>query len=823
MQNESKKALEKIEYFTLIAHISSYASSEEGRKATLALLPFTDEKCARRAALPKKALLSLLEKENFSLPAWQPVGKSVSLLEEKRTLSADEMLSLLIFTDAAIKWKTSILREIENMNESAKRAEEYVALKKEADGIYDFAEERHLLRSLINYDGSIVETPLLKEIRQKKREKLKARDEVFRKYTKDTRLSKDLSLNEAVLKGERRLLALKTAAKNKIQGVVHSFSETGSTVFVEPLEAIRLTNEIATFRNKEENEIRRILRDASASLFQSSSRFAFSLAILTKLDSSFAAAKWAKKNSAHFATSSSEFALKGARHPLLENPVPLDLYFPKGVRALVITGSNAGGKTLSAKTAALFAALHASALPVTAEESRIPFFSSFFVDLGDEQSLQNSLSTFSARIKNLSEILEKADENSLILMDECESGTSPSESAALSISILDELLERGAHILVTTHLDELKKYAYEKKEAENACVEFDEKTGRPTFVLRVGIAGESHAIELAARSSFPPKVIENAKRRLDSSSRGASALISSLEEKLNEAERKLILIACREEEIARKEKRLAEKERSLKAALKEKEEKKLTEADEFLTRARKDVAKTVRLLREGELSLEKTKGAAVLLSSLTDELKEKKAKFENQKVNSKEPEETKAPEKKKKRMKNALALLYAKPLSSRESTKERDELFPGDQIVYKMNGMSGKVVQKVKKDEYIVTVGSMTFHAKRSALSLAEEGEASRAFYSVELSECAGGSRAKSELKLIGMRAKEAAVLIERQINLAILHNLPSFSIVHGKGDGILQQLVSDILTHSMAVESFSFAPPEDGGTGKTYVHMHSS
>jgi DNA mismatch repair protein MutS2 len=475
-----------------------------------------------------------------------------------------------------------------------------------------------------------------------------------------------------------------------------------------------------------------------------------------------------------------------------------------GVRTVIVTGPNTGGKTVALKTAGLLALMNQSglALPV-AEGTKLPLFDGVYADIGDEQSISQSLSTFSSHMVNMAGITSRAGERSLVLLDELGSGTDPEEGSAIAMALLDCLIEKKARLIVTTHHGILKNYGYTRPGVENASMEFNARTLAPTFRVVMGIPGESRAVDIASRVGLDPAIVARAREYLSEEQTDVSALIAGLKEKRRELDE--------EAERGENEQRRLKEERR-KADLKELRlrQKELQLKQEgagrlsrLLDESRKQLENLVRELKEGEgnVTREQTLGVKAFLSSLEAS------------VNA-ERESLKAEEK-------ALHASFAEGGETGKAPAPEGGYGPGREVLVGETGRRGRIVRQGKKSasggrSWIVETGPIKINVAEKDLSPAPAAAAVKP--DIAVPDLAPSAPAQGELNLIGMRTAEALDALDRQINAAVLSGLHNFAVVHGKGDGILQKAVHERLKHEKAVADYYFSRPEMGGFGRTEV-----
>ncbi|MDR0290836.1 MAG: Smr/MutS family protein, partial [Treponema sp.] len=583
---------------------------------------------------------------------------------------------------------------------------------------------------------------------------------------------------------------------------------SGQTIFVEPEDVVEKNNELLIEQRNLDAEIRKILLDVTKSIAERRDELKMFHALLLSVEVLMAKARYSLESGGCFSEEGSggdfPIILIQARHPLLENAVPVNLAMDGNTFALIITGPNTGGKTVALKTVGLFAMMNqlGLALPCAAG-SAIPVFDGVFADIGDEQSIGQSLSTFSAHITNIANIISHSGSRSLVLLDELGSGTDPQEGSAIALAILDCLIEKNARLIVTTHLGILKNYGYSRDAVENASVEFDSRTLSPTYRIITGIPGESRALDIAARNGLPAAIIEKARTYLDSGYSDVSALISGLKEKHREldtltekakSEDLRLLDVRRKADL--KELRLRQKEFELKAGLAGK-------LRLLLDESRKTLENLVRELKEGEMTREKTLKVKEFLGELARTVDAENAALE---------EEEQA---------IADALRHGETNSS--IVPPAAEFIPGMEVFAGAARRRGVLIRQDKKSSagniWIVEIGSLKISfPERELVPAAPSRQPPKPSISMVDFAASSSSVARSEINLCGMRLEEAIEAMRRQLDMALLHGLGAFSVVHGKGDGILQKGVHEWLKQESAVADYYFAHPEMGGFGRTEV-----
>jgi DNA mismatch repair protein MutS2 len=646
----------------------------------------------------------------------------------------------------------------------------------------------------------------------------------------DSALREKLASSVPVLRGDRQVLAVKVQYKNNFSGIVHEMSQTGQTVFIEPEDVVLRNNDLIQAEYALEVEIRRIIKEVCSRLKDFTSGFEHAHKLMMILDMTHACASYAIENRCAFIQTStlSEkndtkiIDLKQARHPLLgQNAVPVDVCFPDKCRILIITGPNTGGKTVTLKTIALLSLMNQAGFPVPVNEySVLPVFEKIFADIGDTQSIDESLSTFSGHMKKIALSCKFASEKSLVLLDELGSGTDPLEGGALAMAVLDRLLERKAFVIVTTHHGILKNYAYTHENCINASVEIDSRTLTPTYRIIMGLPGESHALDIAKQSGLDCRIVENARKYMKNENADVSVLIKTLTEKYEE-------LNLLEKEARKKEKIISEKWRKvdlkdLKLRQKEMElrEQGYKKSRIFIDENRRMLENLVRELREGEVTREKTIKVKETISALEAKVQEEKTAL------SSEEEELAAAES-----------LIGSSTSEKENS-EKINWKSGMEVFAGASRQKGVLIDRAKKGYWNVQFGSLKMAVKETALVPAPESKKTEPLVTVEIVKDTDNlvlglpddrvqfrgklsDKPVFELRLLGMRVEDALKALERQIDLCVLNSFKSFSIVHGKGTGALQEAVHKMLSQTSCVSEFHFARPEEGGTGKTYVQLN--
>lgn len=838
------KVLEEIDYFKIRDSVASFCVSEEGKQDFLQRLPYTEYNQIEFLKKLSREWQTYISNSNGNLiSGWEPVNYLIPIIKTTgASLSLDQVRALGQFCTSVKKVQTGISNHYVNL-ELRKLYEQMLKLP-------DMSETEKKIFRVITPDGELRDLPEIAAIR-KEIASLNAKiKNIMRKFTSDQKFDSVLESNVPVLRNGRQVLAVKSSLQSRIPGIIHEVSQSAQTVYVEPEEAVICSNELIQKEHELQLVIKKILTELTESLQPSIPQINIAFPLMKMFDTTAACAKWGIEHNCVYALpcKNEPPALVKACHPLLgEKAVPIDIRFMDGKRVLIITGPNTGGKTVTLKTFALFAMLNQAGIPLPcAEGSRLPVFKNIYADIGDSQSLAQSLSTFSGHMKNIAEAVKNATSDSLILLDELGSGTDPQEGTAISMSVLDFLIEKKSFVLVTTHQGILKNYGYTNPSCVNASVEFNQSTLSPSYHLLMGVPGESHALDIAEKSGLPKDICKSARNYIATEQADVSALIRGLNKKHIELNKVQKEVEKQKNEYQDKYDRLKERELSVRKKEHELKNGKVQELNDFLIHSRRTLENLVRTLKEGEITRDKTLGVKQFISELEkDTLRlDSKVEAEEEKLNkdlqdfNKEQQKRKHPasnKKTKQKMSNAEALKYATPIIrdsvNMEVTEEPLTFHPGAIVIAGSNKSEGTLIKLEKKGMWSVQFGSLKMNMKEKELTVISNGKTEELKASVSIDSMIQSSsggfivekdspRPVFELRLLGMYSEEAIRALEKQIDLCILNNFMHFSVIHGKGDGILQQAVRDYLSHCPQVDSFEYAPAEDGGAGKTYVNL---
>ena len=608
-------------------------------------------------------------------------------------------------------------------------------------------------------------------------------------------------LQEAVIttRGGRYCIPVKAEYKSQVPGMVHDQSKAGSTFFIEPMSVVRLNNEIREYEVKESEEIAKILASLSAMAGNYTAELDTDYDILSQLDFIFAKAKlsFEYKGSEPIMNTRGYINIRKGRHPLIDSRkvVPIDVSIGDEYSELIITGPNTGGKTVTLKTIGLFSLLGQSGLHIpAADNSELTVFNDIFADIGDEQSIEQSLSTFSSHMKNIIEILAKADSNSLVLFDELCAGTDPTEGAALAISILTSLHKLRVTTVATTHYSELKIFALSTEGVQNACCEFDVATLAPTYRLLIGIPGKSNAFAISGKLGLPQYIIDDAKESLASEDVAFEDVISDLEKSRVTIEREKLELEEYKKEVE-----------DLKNQLKAKNERLDERSDNILQKAREEASAILREAKETAddaiRKLNKANAAGMSVAEL---------------------------EKQRQRIKDNINKVdKGRALKSQAPARQHkaSDFHIGDRVHVASLNLDGTVhTLPNQKGELNVTIGIMNYNVNMSDLTIIEEAsemrklkQKSSGIGKLKMSKTASIS---PEINLIGMTSDEAIMTLDKYLDDAFLSHISPVRIVHGKGSGVLRNAVHNYLKRQKHVKSFRLGSFGEGDYGVTIVEF---
>ena len=787
------KVLTTLEYTKIIDLLTEKADSEPGKKLCRDLVPSTDLSAIRTAQRETKdALVRLFRIGSTSFGSNRDLGFSIRSLEIGSSLSMSELLKLASFLDNVSRIKTYGKKEREYLPNDS--------LDVYFEGLTPMTQLANEINRCILSEEEMADdaSPRLKSIR---RSKLSTNEKIHSQLTSMVNGAYRTFLQDAVItmRDNRYCIPVKAEYKSQVSGMVHDQSSTGSTFFIEPAAVVNLNNQLKELDLKEQEEIEVILGDLSSQAAVHTSELAADQKIMTTLDFIFAKAKLAMEQNATEPIFNTEhyIQIRKGRHPLLDKKkaVPIDVRLGKDFDLLVITGPNTGGKTVSLKTVGLFTLMGQAGLHIPAlDRSELSIFSEVYADIGDEQSIEQSLSTFSSHMTRVVHILQHADADSLCLFDELGAGTDPTEGAALAIAILNYLHDRGIRTMATTHYSELKIYALSTNFVENACCEFDVETLRPTYRLLIGIPGKSNAFAISSKLGLSDEIINAAKEQISKEDESFEDVIADLEQSR-------VTIEKEQQEIAEYKERI----RTLQEQLQKKNEK-IDQAKDKILRDANEKARAI--LQEAKDVADETirdfnkAGASADIKEL-----EKKRQKVRDKINEKNG-------------KLALGNTQKKPAD--QKTVDPKKLKKGDSV--KIISMNLKGIVNTLPDargNLFVQCGIMRMQTNVNDLvPVKEETITAPALQRTNTGKLkmSKSFSVSSEINLLGCTVDEAIAKLDKYLDDAYLAHLPSVRVVHGKGTGALRNAVQSHLKRLKYVKEYRLGEYGEGDAGVTIV-----
>jgi DNA mismatch repair protein MutS2 len=783
-----QKTLRVLEYDKVKEQLLEHVSSSLGREKVKLLVPSTNyEEVVELQETADEGATVLRLKGHAPLGGVTDVRPNVKRAKIGSMLHPHELLDISTTMYASRQMK----RFIEEIVENGQELPILLAYVDRMTSLYDLEKK---INSCIGDGGEVLDSASdkLRTIRQQIRGAESRIREKLESMVRSSNASKMLSDAIITIRNDRYVIPVKQEYRGVYGGIVHDQSASGQTLFIEPQVVVDLNNTLQEARVKEKQEIERILLMLTSEVANEADIILENVEVLAELDFIFAKAAYAKRLKATKPKLNNERYMKlfKARHPLIPQDVVVanDIELGGDFTTIVITGPNTGGKTVTLKTIGLCVLMAQSGLQIPAlDGSEICIFKNVFADIGDEQSIEQSLSTFSSHMVNIVDILEKADFESLVLFDELGAGTDPQEGAALAISILDEVYNRGARVVATTHYPELKAYGYNREKVINASVEFDVNTLSPTYKLLIGVPGRSNAFEISKRLGLSERVIDRARNHISTESNKVENMIAKLEESKKNAERE-----WHEAEELRKQSEKLHKE--LQRQIIEFNE----QRDQMLLKAQQEAEKKVE---------ESKKEAESIIRELRHLRKEQLA-------NVKEHELIEA----KSRLEGAVPTLVKKDKKPIQQEGPKKMLRPGDEVKVLTFGQKGQLLEKVSDKEWQVQIGILKMKVKESDM---EYISSPKQVEKRPLATVKGKDyHVNLELDLRGERYEDAMLRVEKYLDDAMLAGYLRVSIIHGKGTGALRQGVQDILKKHRGVKSFRYGDMGEGGLGVTVVEL---
>ena len=803
-----------LEFDALRLLLRGYASSPLGQKRIASLKPSTDRdwiQSQQELATEMQEFRRVGGRFDFS-----GLIEIDSLVKKSRiagaVLETTEIRDVLLVVDRAAEW-----REIALHPPAAMRSE-WKGVRELSGQIVDFTEFLRWFRNKIQPDGTLEDkaSPELARIRREIERQRRGIQESLRGYLR--RLAEGGTVQDELItiRGERFVIPVKVEQKRRVQGVVHGASSSGQTVFIEPLETIEQNNELVRLLEEEMAEIHRILLEMTQRIGAQAAGILAAVDVLCELELQFAKAHFAEDYncvSVQLSEDSrgSRLLLHNARHPLLERNlklkgipvVPISIEMEGERRQLIITGPNTGGKTVTLKTVGLLALMAQSGLPVPADRAELPVFDAVLADIGDYQSIEQNLSTFSAHVTNIDFISRTATAQSIVLLDELGSATDPEEGAALAVAIAGHFSGIGCLTVISTHHTSLKVYGANTPGVVNASVGFDEATLQPTYELKIGVPGASAGINIARRLGLNPAIIDSAKARLGSQARDVGQFLDKLHADLREAENERLGLRTREQELEKEKAHLAsEGRKEQQAKIREMEKKVESLLRDFEYQAREAVI----AIQDRAAAQKLSKDAERRIAKMRREFREQ---FDSTVVAHSTGADRNDP--------------HAQPQIVRHVSE-------GDTVKLKSTGRPARIVRKVDENHFEVQMGAMKMKIGRDDIAQvltsvqaqpAENPVAAARARGISVSLENEGAIAPSEINVIGQTVDQASREVERFVDRAFLAGLPRVRVVHGSGMGILRKALRQLLQQHPHVATVVEAPQNEGGGGATVVELN--
>lgn len=789
----NEKALKTLEYYKIIDMLEAFATSSIGKNKCRQLRPLDNlteiETMQQETA---DALSRIYQKGSLSFSGVKDVRGSLKRLEVGSTLGIGELLAIRSLLENASRAKAYSRRETENEHTDS------------LDNMFELIEPLSPLateigRCILSEDE--ISDDASTGLRQVRRSMKLTNDKIHTQLSSFVSGNSRTYLQDAVvtMRNGRYCIPVKAEYKSQVPGMIHDQSSTGSTIFVEPMTIVRLNNEMRELEIQEQKEIEMILSNLSQLAAENLDAILDDVKLLSELDFIFARAQLAKSQNATEPRFNRDriIDIKKARHPLIDKHkvVPIDIRIGETFDLLIVTGPNTGGKTVSLKTVGLLTLMGQSGLHIPAfDNSRLSVFREVYADIGDEQSIEQSLSTFSSHMTNVVRFMETADSDSLVLFDELGAGTDPTEGAALAIAILSTLHERGIRAMATTHYSELKVYALSTPGVENASCEFDVETLRPTYRLLIGVPGKSNAFAISQKLGLPLSIIERAKEQISQEDETFEDVLSNLEESRKTIESEREELASYKEEI-----------KTLKEQLEEKQDKLDQRKERIIAEANEEAH---RILREAK--------------DYADQTMRIFNKAGKDSMSAKELEKHRSDLRKK--MDKAGKKVALKTPQKQKSTLRPQDLSLGDSVKVMSLNVKGTVSSKPdSKGMLFVQMGILRSKVHISDLQLIDEP----VITGPALSRTGAGkikmnksASVRTEINLLGKTVDEAVSELDKYLDDAYLAHLSSVRIVHGKGTGALRKGVHNYLKRLKYVQDFHLAEFGEGDAGVTIVEF---
>jgi DNA mismatch repair protein MutS2 len=775
-----------LEFNKVREQLLEHVSSSLGRRKAEMLLPSADyEEVVRLQEETDEAVKVLRIKGNIPLGGIFDIRPHVKRSVIGGMLSPQELVQIASTIHASRQLKRFV-------DDFSNEESELPILTEYMDKVIVLAELEEAIRMAIDENGEMLDSAsdALRSIRTQLRTRESRVRERLESMIRSSNAAKMLSDAIITIRNDRFVIPVKQEYRGHYGGIIHDQSSSGQTLFIEPQTIVQLNNELQSIRVKEQQEIERILVELSGRTAAYQPELDIIVEVLAEVDFMFAKGRYSRRLKASKPEVNNErrINLFKARHPLLpiDEAVANDISLGKDYTTIVITGPNTGGKTVTLKTVGLCTLMAQAGLQIPAlDGSEVSVFGAVYADIGDEQSIEQSLSTFSSHMVNIVDILAKADFESLVLFDELGAGTDPQEGAALAISILDEVYKRGSRVIATTHYPELKAYGYNREGVINASVEFDIETLSPTYKLLIGVPGRSNAFEISRRLGLDNSVIESARSHVSEDSSQIENMIASLEDSRRQAEKELEEAheLLRGADMLHKD--MQKQMMEYYEQKDEMQEKAAAKAADIVEKAKSEAEEIIRDLRKMRIE----KHAEVKEHELIDA---------------------------RKKLEDAAPKVSKSKKEARKSDKH--DFAAGDEVKVLTFGQKGHLLEKASDDEWQVQIGILKMKVKERDLEFIKspKPKETKAMAIVK----GRDSHVGLELDLRGERYEDALIRVEKYIDDALLSNYPRVSIIHGKGTGALRQGVQEYLKNHRSVKRIRFGEAGEGGSGVTVVEF---
>lgn len=761
-----------LEIAKVLEEVASYSRSEIAREKILSLRMLPKDEVIHDLTLLDEMMSYILRFGDISFSSSSNLKPIIESAIKEGVLTPSDLDKVAGDIESANK----IYKQFSKIDKT-----KYFNLQKLGESLFDLSELEKKIRKIvlpnlsISDDASPKLSSIRKEIIKKEQEVRASSNELIQKY------HEYLSENSISIRNGHFVLPVKTSYKNKINGIIHDFSSSGQTTFIEPSSMVNLSNQIYALKVDEQEEIYRLLKELSLLVKKHSSEIESNNKILAEFDYIAAKAHYSNKYKSFVSEISDEpiIDLKKARHPLLDQNkvVANDFYFDKDNRIIIISGPNAGGKTVALKTLGILVMMNQMGLAIpTISKAKLSYFPKIYADIGDNQSLSDNLSTFAAHVSNLSTITHFVKEDDLVLLDELGTGTSPNEGSSLALAISDFLVKKNCFAFISSHYEAMKEYPYRQKAVQNAMMVFDEKKLEPTYVLKIGYPGRSYGLEMARRYRLDAKVIEDSKKYLQkSSTKGVNDVLEKLNATLRENE-------LLENNLKEKTRQIEIKEKDLKhqaKVLQEKKDSLLEDVDsikeQLIVDAKKEIDKLIKAKNNPN-----TKVSDLL------------------------------------RVKQQLDHLF----DEEEEIKDVEEISLGDYVKIESLGIVGKVVRINKNKVDIISEEGMTYKTTLDSITKTEAPKGVKKT-KTNVDELVNyKSNVKMELNIIGKHVDEGIDELSKYLDDARLRGFKEVRIIHGMGSGVLRQAVHEYLDKCSFVEEYHLGGQFDGSSGATIVKL---